>query len=116
MNRLLVAAAAAWAIWAAAPAGADPTVQQLQPSLPSTPERDGHLLDDLAKAGIRVTSWSRQAATMPVFTSTSVSGSTTAWYPFTITVSSNAIGVIAVATPSTKSTLFSFARCSRISR
>jgi Protein of unknown function (DUF732) len=54
MNRLLVAVAAAWAIWAAVPAAADPTVQQLQPSLPSTPARDEQFLNDLARAGMRV--------------------------------------------------------------
>jgi len=51
----LVAVAAAWAIWAAAPAAADTAVQQLEPSLPSTPARDGQFLDALARAGLRVT-------------------------------------------------------------
>jgi hypothetical protein len=37
------------------PGAADPTVQQLQPSLPSTPARDEQFLAELARAGIRVT-------------------------------------------------------------
>jgi hypothetical protein len=36
------------------PGAADPTVQQLQPSLPSTPTRDEQFLADLARAGLRV--------------------------------------------------------------
>jgi hypothetical protein len=35
-------------------AAADPTVQQLQPSLPSTPVRDDAFLAELARAGLRV--------------------------------------------------------------
>jgi hypothetical protein len=38
----------------APPASADPTVQQLQPSLPSTPARDDAFLADLTRAGLRV--------------------------------------------------------------
>jgi hypothetical protein len=48
-------AAVAAVLVAAAPAAADPTVQQLQPSLPSTPARDGQFLAALARAGLRVT-------------------------------------------------------------
>jgi hypothetical protein len=48
-------AAAAAVLVAAVPAAADPTVQQLQPSLPSTPARDEQFLTDLASAGLRVT-------------------------------------------------------------
>jgi hypothetical protein len=58
----LVAVAAAWAIWAAVPAAADPTVQQLQPSLPSTPARDDAFLAELARAGMRVTDASTAVA------------------------------------------------------
>ncbi len=47
-------AAAAAVLVAAVPAAADPTVQQLQPSLPSTPARDGQFLAELARAGLRV--------------------------------------------------------------
>jgi hypothetical protein len=59
-----VALVAAWAIWAAVPAAADPAadpgadpgvVQQLQPSLPSTPARDDHFLAELTRAGMRIT-------------------------------------------------------------
>jgi hypothetical protein len=56
MNRYLVAVAAAWAVWAAVPAGADPgDVQQLQPSRPSAPQLDEQFLADLTNAGIGVT-------------------------------------------------------------
>ena len=50
----LVAAAAAWAIWAPAPACADPTIQTLEPSRPSTPALDEQFLGDLTNAGIRI--------------------------------------------------------------
>jgi hypothetical protein len=50
----LIAVAAAVLV-ASPPVAANPTVQQLQPSLPSTPQRDGQFLDELARAGIRVT-------------------------------------------------------------
>lgn len=51
----LVALAAVWAIAAAVPAAADPTVQTLTPSRPSTPALDEQFLADLASAGIRAT-------------------------------------------------------------
>jgi hypothetical protein len=50
----LVAAAAAWAIWAPAPACADPTIQTLEPSRPSTPALDEQFLGDITNAGIRI--------------------------------------------------------------
>jgi Protein of unknown function (DUF732) len=47
-------ATAAAVLLAAGPAAADPTVQQLQPSLPSTPQRDDAFLADLARAGMSI--------------------------------------------------------------
>jgi hypothetical protein len=55
MNRPVVLLAAVWAVWAAAPAAADPTVQQLQPLLPSTSARDQQFLADLEKVGMTIT-------------------------------------------------------------
>ncbi len=50
-----VAGAAAVLVAAPPVAAADPTVQTLTPSRPSTPARDDQFLTDLASAGIRVT-------------------------------------------------------------
>jgi hypothetical protein len=60
MSRRLVALAAAWAIWGAIPATADPTadpgdVQTLTPPHPSQVELDERFLDDLGLGGIWVT-------------------------------------------------------------
>src|SRR6202012_2168470 len=55
MNRPVVLLAAVWVVWGPAPAAADPTVQTLEPSRPSTPALDDQFLADLARAGIGVT-------------------------------------------------------------